>query len=59
MKVVTICVENALYEFYHRVGQQAGGLPPAKAKRTKSTEKTRWQACLRMYEGSYVERRAG
>ena len=28
MKVVTICVENALYEFYHRVGQQAGGLPP-------------------------------
>lgn len=28
MKVVAICVENALYEFYQKVGQQAGGLPP-------------------------------
>lgn len=28
MKKVTITVEDYLYEFYRRVGQSAGGLPP-------------------------------
>lgn len=27
MKEVTICVEEALYAFYAKIGRQAGGIP--------------------------------
>ena len=30
MKQVTVAVDEAVYEFYQKVGRRAGGLPPEK-----------------------------
>lgn len=30
MKQITLTMEESLYNFYKKVGQQAGGLPPEK-----------------------------